>query len=300
MSAVIRPLIVTCGADRLQAILHEPDQPAALGVVIVVGGPQYRVGSHRQFVLLARELASAGLATLRFDYRGMGDSEGDSRTFEAIGDDIRAAIDALCCSVPSVKGVALWGLCDAASAAAFYAASDSRVRALVLANPWVRSESGIARSVLKRYYVRRLTDAAFWRDLLHGRLNVGRAIGGFFATVRRSLTARGSTASPAVPPARTQGEAAGSASAAPAQADLAVRMADGLEAFKGRVLFILSGDDLTAGEFRDAVRASRRWRRLMRRSGVELREIPEADHTFSTRAWRDRVAMWTRDWLLQP
>lgn len=53
-----------------------PVPSASTGVVIIVGGPQYRAGSHRQFVLLARALATAGYPVLRFDYSGMGDSDG--------------------------------------------------------------------------------------------------------------------------------------------------------------------------------------------------------------------------------
>jgi alpha/beta superfamily hydrolase len=48
-------------------------------VLVIVGGPQYRAGSHRQFTLLARSLAEQGFAVLRFDYRGMGDSTGAMR-----------------------------------------------------------------------------------------------------------------------------------------------------------------------------------------------------------------------------
>ncbi len=51
-----------------------------VGVAIIVGGPQYRAGSHRQFILLARRLAHAGIPALRFDYRGMGDSPGAMRS----------------------------------------------------------------------------------------------------------------------------------------------------------------------------------------------------------------------------
>src|SRR5215471_15952260 len=74
----------------LIGLLHMPDPSPSLGVVIVVGGPQYRAGSHRQFVLLARDLASNGAAVLRFDCRGMGDSGGNFPGFERIGPDIAA------------------------------------------------------------------------------------------------------------------------------------------------------------------------------------------------------------------
>ena len=100
-----------CGGDTLVGIVSTSSAPSNLGVVIIVGGPQYRVGSHRQFVSLARTLAAAGFPALRFDYRGMGDSGGDRRSFEDIEDDIRAAIDTLLASQPGLASVALWGLC---------------------------------------------------------------------------------------------------------------------------------------------------------------------------------------------
>ena len=87
------------------------------------------------------------------------------------------------------------------------------------------------------------------------------------------------------------------ASAAVARAPLPERMAAGWQCFTGPILLILSGDDLTAAEFRDTARASRRWRRLLAEPRVTIRDYPEANHTFSRREWRDQVAVWTRDWL---
>jgi len=70
------PVTFGCEDISLVGVLHAPEAAPSLGFVFVVGGPQYRVGSHRQFVLLARDLASHGAAVLRFDCRGMGDSGG--------------------------------------------------------------------------------------------------------------------------------------------------------------------------------------------------------------------------------
>src|SRR5712692_9618697 len=130
-------LIFDCEGESLVGILSGAGPLAGRGVLIVVGGPQYRVGSHRQFTLLARHLAERGVPALRFDYRGMGDSGGEFRTFERVGADIRWAVDRFFASVPGLKEVVIWGLCDAASAALFYAHQDERVSGLILLNPWV-------------------------------------------------------------------------------------------------------------------------------------------------------------------
>ena len=66
------PLAFPCQQDSLIGILHRPERPRRTGVVIVVGGPQYRVGSHRQFTLLARYLAEQRLcgSALRLQRHG--------------------------------------------------------------------------------------------------------------------------------------------------------------------------------------------------------------------------------------
>ena len=111
-----RALAFDCGGERLYGILSLPGHAAsgARGVLVVVGGPQYRAGSHRQFTLLARDLAQDGVPVLRFDYRGMGDSEGTIRPFDDVEDDLRAAIDAFMAASPGLREVVLWGLCELA------------------------------------------------------------------------------------------------------------------------------------------------------------------------------------------
>ena len=74
------PVCIDSGGRLLIGMLHRPESAdARRAVVVLVGGPQYRVGSHRQFVLLARELCRRGIAVLRFDFSGMGDSDGEHR-----------------------------------------------------------------------------------------------------------------------------------------------------------------------------------------------------------------------------
>lgn len=88
-----RARVFRVDGDELVGILHAGPEQARRGVLIIVGGPQYRVGSHRQFLLLARRLAADGIPVFRFDYRGMGDAGGAARTFEEVSADLRTAID---------------------------------------------------------------------------------------------------------------------------------------------------------------------------------------------------------------
>lgn len=183
-------LTFPCGDAKLVGILHLPTAPNRRGVVVVVGAPQYRAGSHRQFVLLARDLAEAGYAVLRFDYRGMGDSAGDFSGFEAVETDIRAAVDTLCDRVPDVGEVVLWGLCDGAAAIAFYAAGDPRVTGVVLVNPWVRVPASFAQAQVHHYYLRRLALPSFWRRLIGLEVDFGTSLRSFVGTLVAAVLGR--------------------------------------------------------------------------------------------------------------
>ena len=264
-----------CAGDRLYGVASVPPAPAARGVVIVVGGPQYRAGSHRQFTLLARALADEGIAALRFDVRGMGDSEGTARPFEDIGADLDAAVTAFLQQVPTLREVVLWGLCDGASAAALYAARDPRVTGLALLNPWVRTEAGAATATIKHYYRARLFDKTFWQKLAGGKFDAGAAV--------RSAVQLAKTALAPAPAAST--------------ASLPEQVYQGLAAFDGKLLVMLSGADLTAQEFQDASAATGHWRALMAQPRVTRHVLDGADHTCSRRDWHDQVAAWTAAWL---
>jgi uncharacterized protein len=250
-----------CGGEALIGILSGP--PARRGVLIVVGGPQYRVGSHRQFTLPA----------LRFDYRGMGDSGGAARTFERVEADIRCAIDRFFASVAGLEEVVIWGLCDAASAALLYAHRDARVSGVILLNPWVRTQQGLARVHLRHYYLRRLFQAGLWQKLARGEFGFREAAAGLRKAIADAI-----------------------GSAAP-EAPFLERMEEGMRKFRGKVLLILSGNDLTAQEFKDLVAASADWRQLVEDERVTRYDLPEANHTFARRDWRDQVERWTETWV---
>ncbi|MBB2486234.1 hydrolase 1, exosortase A system-associated [Mitsuaria sp. WAJ17] len=269
---------VSCEGLSLPGILSLP--PAGrprLGVIVVVGGPQYRIGAHRFFVSLARQMAGHGAAVLRFDHRGMGDALGLPPGFEHLDPEIDAAIAALQQACPTVDRVLLWGLCDGASAALLHARrGDARVAGLLLANPWVRSEHSLAQARTRHYYPARLASADFWRRLLSGQVrwsSLRTALGALGGSLRRSAAANGEPGT-----------------------DFRAGMREGLAHFQGRVLCLLSGADLTAQEFSETLREPG-WAALASRPGFSLQWLDGADHTFSDPEHRAAALNLSAQWL---
>ncbi len=281
------PVVFSGQGQSLIGVIHTcaTAEPNRLGVLVVVGGPQYRVGSHRQFVLLARHLAGQGIPTMRFDARGMGDSSGEPRDFLTLHDDISAAVDCFLATCPALAGVVLWGLCDAASAALFYAHQDTRVKGVVLLNPWLFTPHGAAKTCLKHYYGRRLLSKDFWRKVWALQFDLAGSARTLVALFRQA----------------GQGGkgllVAGQANQTDASLPLPVRMRECLKQFSGPVLLLLSGRDLTADEFKEAVKADLQWQALLAEPRVTRHDLADADHTFATAAWREQVAEWTLRWV---
>lgn len=287
-----RALTFACEGDWLHGVLDLPAPSIATatrGVLVVVGGPQYRAGSHRQFTLLARSLAAGGVPAMRFDYRGMGDSEGEARSFDSIAADVHAAIDAFFVAVPGLREVVLWGLCDGASAAMLYAGADPRVTGLVLLNPWARSEQGLAKATLKHYYAARLLDPGLWKKIVSGRFDVRGAL----ASLGKLLgSARGKSGADAGAWADTN---TGADTGARGKS-LPEQLHDGVSRFNGHVLLITSSADLTAQEFL-TVTAAPQWQPWLKRPTLTHQRLAGADHTCSRHTWREQVTLWTAAWL---
>ncbi|MBK1679302.1 hydrolase 1, exosortase A system-associated [Rhodocyclus tenuis] len=278
-----QPLVFESGGLPLPGMLHPAAGPARLGVLMMVaGGPQYRIGGHRQLLLWARDFAAAGFPALRFDFAGMGDSYGDYRGFEHVDEDIRAALDAFFAAVPSLQGVVLWGECNACSASLFYAHRDPRVRGLVMLNPWVRTKEGEARTVVRHYYLERLRQPSFWKKIFSLQFDW-----------------LGSARSAAQMLSRASGAPATDAGTSATPQRLPDRMLAGLRRFHGPIMLVMSGRDWVAKEFDDLLKSDAAWQAELLPRLTQRHDLPYADHTFSSGEWRDQVAGWGLQWLAE-
>lgn len=264
-----RPLTFDCADATLAGMAHPAD--GTTGVVIVTGGVQTRAGSHRGFVDLADRLAAAGHPVLRFDRRGVGDSDGNDPGFRDSAPDLAAALAAFRASFPQLERMVGWGLCDGASALALHGAA-LELDGVILANPWTRDSNESAdlppRAAVAARYRERLTDPGEWLRVVRGGIDWRKAARGLLRV-----------ACPEPTP------------------ELARAMADGLQRFDCPVLILLAQRDATAQAFA-ALWKSAAFGRMRARRDIEIATIADATHTFArapeAHAMADRCLEWLR------
>lgn len=195
-----RTLSIPCGEAMLAASLDEGE--AATGLLIVSGGNEIRSGAHRGMAMLAARIAAAGHPVLRFDRRGIGDSEGENGGFLSSRDDIAAAISAMRSACPGVVRVVAFGNCDAASALVLH--QPLTLDSIVLANPWTIENGGDvdgaddedvgtralpSAAAIRARYLARLRDPASLIRLLRGDVDLRKLMGGVARMIRRQPAA---------------------------------------------------------------------------------------------------------------
>lgn len=129
--------------QRLFGVLHRPsgiDNPPV--VVVLHGFASSKHGSNRCYVKLAEHLVKYGIATLRFDFRGSGDSEGilSEISFEDLISDAVTVLE----TIENIEGldesrIGLFGASLGGSIAVLAAARFQKVKAVAL---WAPVASG--------------------------------------------------------------------------------------------------------------------------------------------------------------
>lgn len=283
------PITFDCEGSALLGVVHAPAQVRGRGLILLVaGGPQYRSGVGRLHVQLARGLAALGFPVLRFDHRGVGDSEGSFRDFEDVRADLLAAVRAFRQQVPAMREVVLWGGCNAASAVMINAWACPDVTGIVVSNPWVHTpETGDA-VIIRHHFSKRMRDKDFWLKVLRLQYNPLPALG-------LLLRSGGSRLRGLLQPRRQDGVA--DALNDPSQPFIP-RMRSGLSRFNGDMLMLMSGRSMVSKEFDDLVASDPQWQAAMRSPRHTRRyDIPDGDQTLSSIASRDALVRITSAWL---
>ena len=175
---------VTFGAG-LQGIITRPDElnAARRAVVFLNTGGDPRAGIGRFAVWAARALARRGVASMRFDFPGVGDSadpaDGRRHVYEvARTEDIRGALELM--SANGFEDLTLTGICAGGLHASRAAFDSLGVRKVLMVSPvklvW---RPGDSLAVGKRdqgratsFYMNGLANAATWKRLITGDIHV--------------------------------------------------------------------------------------------------------------------------------
>lgn len=262
---------VTFGED-LRGVLCLPARGAGgQGVVFGNTGADPRAGVGGFAARASRALAARGVAALRFDFAGVGESAGPdawrSHVFETSREpDFRAAADLM--AQEGYGEATLVGVCTGGYQALRAAIEDPRFRRIVAINPWLVWQGGdsLEKRPLGASLRRGIATSAGapgWRRALAG----GRRTRGAFAALIQRLRRRFR------PGPR---DAAGRA----ARAEIARICAAG-----ARLRILVGRDDVALEELEENFGLQGRW--LARRRGVTVSLLRDLDHGLATQRGQD-------------
>ncbi len=252
-------LTFACEGAQLVGTLDRAENGGEVGILIVSGGNEIRCGTWGGQAKLAARLAASGLTVLRYDRRGIGDSEGTNRGFRHTQDDIAAALAAFRAAAPELRRIIAFGNCDAASALMLHGAGLG-FDGMALANPWTIDDEAAAPvhapAALRSRYLAKLKDPRELLRLLGGKIDLRKLLQGLKASA-----------------------------AAPVGSVLAREIATGLAGFGGKVTILLASADRTAQMFEAS------WPK----NDPRIQRLEGASHSFSGEA----AQVWLTERLIE-
>lgn len=291
---------------RLRGIVHLPEtrRVRTPAVILLSPGVKYRVAPHRLYVKLARHLERLGYAVLRFDFAGLGDSEGtlvETGTADFYGtvqsgryvEDTRCAMDWMAAEY-GISRFVLAGLCGGAITGLLAGASDPRVESLVALGLPVQLDSTsvdpsryLTTGELEQWregYRSKLRDPRSWLRLLTFRSN--------YRVILRVLTSARRTSGPSKAtslPVAEQTPADNFNRLVPPALEAMIR--------DRRVLLIFGEADRLHSIYEERLACP--YESMLRRHGhnVELHVVPGANHTFSLPVWEESMRRHVEAWL---
>lgn len=288
------------GPDGLarRGVLTMPETAqSSVAAILLPAGLKDRVGPHRLYVQLARELACQGVPTLRFDPLGIGESDGalevasNGRHFRRIQqgmyvEDALLAMEAMGKACRAERFI-LAGLCGGAVSAQLTAARvpERVVGVISLSSVAILDEEGPALQRTRsetlsngKAYLRKLLSVEAWRRLLRG----DAAWGNVTATLRDL----GYMALGRLGIGRQRWPNANA---------LFFSSFRVLQKYNVPHLMIFGERDARWIAFRELV-VDNHLGGAMEGPGYEVRVVPEGNHEFYLKPWKDQLLEWVRAW----
>jgi uncharacterized protein len=294
---------------RLHGTLHIPlvPRPQAPAVILLSPGVKMRVGPGRLYVPLTELLNSLGFTVLRFDFFGLGDSEGqllESQLIDIYNHvEVGRNVDDTLCALRWMRetrghsSFILGGLCGGATTAALAAERDSSIRyllclglAITLSSDAATPARYLTRVELdsrRQKYFRRLLEPKSWIRLLMFQSEYG--------VIWRSMKKMFFK------------ERAAAASAAEASAGTGEHMENANPLFPpayfaflqrgGKALLLFSEKDRLPSEFDEKFAVPYAARLAPYQHQIRSHIVPSANHVLSMPEWREDMLSVTRDWV---
>ena len=266
------PVTFESGGETLHGIRHRSETgEGRRAVVFLHGWSGCRLGPHRMFVTAARRLEALGIASLRFDFRGRGDSGGltAEASIASMIEDTRAAVTFM---QDEADAIYLLGICSGGKVAVGTAARTAGTAGLILWSAEAMGEmhgtyDGTRKSLVAlRAYAAKLTRPETWRRLVTGKVNTG--------MVRKALTEH------EMPSAQELDDESG--------------ILRDFRSYTGSVISIYGA------AHPETVHAAGAYRDFFNTHGIanELHAVDGANHSFYGLDWEEQVLARTEEWLL--
>jgi alpha/beta superfamily hydrolase len=300
---------------KLLGIIEQPElNPKNVAVLLLSPGIKMRVGPHRMYNKLSKQLVDSGFTVFRFDFYGLGDSEGELEqdvlvdVYNSIqnGRYIDDTIDAMdwMGETYNIKNFILGGLCGGAITGMLAGCTDDRVKGLLalgLINVFEGGEGNFSKFVtegqlddLKKGYIRKLTDIESWKRIVTLKSDF-RTI---FKILSKPLRVISKRLRELISPRKGKKIEFVHDETSNVNPKFAPTFFSMLEQSK-KMLLIYSGGDRLLWEFKEKFESVYKTHLVEYEHLFELHTIEEANHILSSTEWENEMHTIAKEWLLK-
>ncbi|MBV2124059.1 MAG: alpha/beta fold hydrolase [Candidatus Thiodiazotropha sp. (ex Ctena orbiculata)] len=298
---------------KLYGILEQPETTVKdTAILLLSPGIKMRVGPHRMYNKLSKVLVDKGFTVLRYDFYGLGDSEGalDQKILVDVYNSIQNGryiddtIDAMdwLGATYNIDKFVLGGLCGGAITGMLAGSADERVKGLIalgLINVFEGGEDNFSKFVtegqledLKKGYISKLTDIDSWKRIITLKSDFRTIFKILFKpirvisnSIRENLTASSKN--------KIEFVHDESSNTNPRFAPTFFSM---LQQSK-KMLLVYSGGDRLLWEFKEKFENIYKSHLSDYSHIYELHTIPDANHILSLSEWEESMHKLVEDWL---